>query len=549
MREAIEERPEHDQAGARPVAPARPRPGSAEVALLIVAVLILAHQLDHVLRADASGWPFTRALTWFTASLLVYPALTAGLLLFRERPWARVALAAALLGSLQLPHMFWETPADQYGTWAHGVSLVAAAPRQPNLLGISSPTLGVVSVAVTLLLSAAVPVALVLLAGDLPRFRRPGRVAAAALLVLVLGVDLAYGWAWASTDRSRLARMIVWQESDVSDYRRFPARPVPTRPPVFRFRRSPAADRVAVATVPVREGGRLVERDLEGFLRSTGTTAFLAIKGDTLVSEVYFHGYRHDATVSSFSVAKPVVSALVGIAIAQGRIGSVDDPVTRYLPELARRDPRFGRITLRHLLTMSSGLADLDPYYDLDLRTVALRDTRIAGPAGRRFHYNNIDPILLGMVLERTTGESVSTYLAKQLWGPLGMEADGSWSLDSRRSGLELLQAGLNGRAIDFAKLGALYLHGGVWRGRQLVPRRWVADSTSADTRTDPSPRFEYDWWTRPGSGPPNDFWAQGNHGQFVYVSPGRNVVLVRFGTDYNYDHWPDLLAGLARRL
>jgi CubicO group peptidase (beta-lactamase class C family) len=151
--------------------------------------------------------------------------------------------------------------------------------------------------------------------------------------------------------------------------------------------------------------------------------------------------------------------------------------VTRYLPELARRDPRFGRVTLRHLLTMSSGLADLDPYYDLDLRTVALRDTRIAGPAGRRFHYNNINPILLGMVWERTTGESVSTYPAKQLWGPLGMEADGSWS-----------QAGLNGRAIDFAKLGALYLHGGVWRGRQLVPRRWVADSTSADPRTDPSP-------------------------------------------------------------
>ena len=439
MREAIEERPEHDQAGARPAAPARPRPGSAEVALLIVAVLILAHQLDHVLRADDSGWPFTRDLTWFTASLLVYPALTAGLLLLRERPWARVALATALLGSLQLPHMFWEAPADQYGTWAHGVSWMAAAPRQPNLLGIASPALGVVSVAVTLLLSAAVPVALVLLAGDLPRFRRPGRVAAAALLVLVLGVDLAYGWAWASTDRSRLARMIVWQDSDVSDYRRFPARPVPTRPPVFRFRQSPAADRVPVATVPV----------------------------------------------------------------AQGRIGSIDDPVTRYLPELARRDPRFGRITLRHLLTMSSGLADLDPYYDLDLRTVALRDTRIAGPAGRRFHYNNINPILLGMVLERTTGESVSTYLAKQLWGPLGMEADGSWSLDSRRSGLELLQAGLNGRAIDFAKLGALYLHRGVWRGRQLVPHRWVADSTSADTRTDPSPRFEYDWWTRPGSGPP----------------------------------------------
>jgi CubicO group peptidase (beta-lactamase class C family) len=347
----------------------------------------------------------------------------------------------------------------------------------------------VLSVAVALLLSVTLPAALVLLAGESGRWRRPARAAAVGVLVLVLGVDLAYGWAWASTDRSRLARTIVWQESDVLDCRRFPARAVATRPPPFQFRRSVGADRLPAVTVPVRRGGQVVERDLEGFLRSTGTTGFLVLKGDTLVSEAYFHGYRHDSTVSSFSVAKPVVSALVGIAIAQGRIGSVDDPVTRYLPELADRDPRFGTITLRHLLTMSSGLADLDPYYDLDLRAVALRDTRIAGPAGRRFHYNNVNPVLLGMVLERATGRTVSTYLSERLWGPLGMEADGSWSLDSRRSGLELLQAGLNGRAVDFAKLGAVYLHGGVWRGRQLVPRRWVADSTRADTRTDPSSR------------------------------------------------------------
>jgi CubicO group peptidase (beta-lactamase class C family) len=420
---------------------------------------------------------------------------------------------------------------------------------QPNLLGVSSSALGVVSVAVSVLLSGMLAVALVLLTGEVGPWRRPARTTAVALLVLVLGVDLAYGWAWASTDRSRLARTIVWQEGDVSDYRRFPARPVPTRPPVFRFRQSPAVGRLPVATVPVRQGGRVVERDLEGFLRSTGTAAFLVIKGDTLRYEGYFHGYRHDSTVSSFSVAKPVVSALVGIAIAQGLIGSVDDPVTRYLPELARRDPRFGRITLRHLLTMTSGLADLDPYYDLDLRAVALRQTRVVEPPGRRFHYNNVNPVLLGMALERATGGTVSAYLSEWLWGPLGMEADGSWSLDSRRSGLEQLQAGLNGRAIDFAKLGAVYLHQGAWRGRQLVPRRWVADSTRVDTRTDPSPRFQYCWWTRPGSGPLNDFWAQGNHGQFLYIVPSQDVVLVRFGTGYHYDHWPELLAELARRL
>ena len=79
--------------------------------------------------------------------------------------------------------------------------------------------------------------------------------------------------------------------------------------------------------------------------------------------------------------------------------------------------------------------------------------------------------------------------------------------------------------------------------------RRWVADSTRADTRTDPSPRFQYDWWTRPGSGRPNDFWAQGNHGQFVYVAPSRDVVLVRFGTDYNDDTGRTCWPTLARRL
>jgi hypothetical protein len=543
MREVLGERLGHGRADAGLAAPARPRPGRADLALLAVAALTLVHLVDHVLRADASGWPFTRDLTWFTASLLVYPALLAGLLLDRSRPWVRVALAALLLGAVQLPHMFWETPADQYGTWAHGVSWMPATPGRPNLPGISSPALGAVSVAVAVALSVAVAVALVLLAGDLRRFRRPGRVAAAALLVLVLGVDLAYGWAWASTDRSRLARTIVWQESDVSDYRRFPARPVPTRPPAFRFRRSPAADRLPVATVPVRQGGRLVERDLEGFLRSTGTEAFLAVKGDTLVTEAYFHGYRHDSTVSSFSVAKPVVSALVGIAIAQGRIGSVDDPVTRYLPELADRDPRFGTITLRHLLTMSSGLADLDPYYDLDLRAVALRDTRIAGPAGRRFPYNNVNPVLLGMVLERATGRTVSAYLSERLWGPLGMEADGSWSLDSRRS----RPASTAGPSTSPSSAPSTCTGAS---GGDASSSRAAGSPTRPGPTPGPTPRPGSSTTGGPtGTGPGNDFWAQGNHGQFVYVAPSRDVVLVRFGTGYHYDHWPDLLATLARRL
>jgi hypothetical protein len=144
--------------------------GPGEVVVLVVAGLLLVHQVDHVLRADVSGWPFTGQVTWFTASLVLFPALVAAILLRRGRIWARVALAAALLVAVQGPHMFWETPADQYGTWAHGVSWLPAALGRPNLPGIASPALGVASVAVAMALSVAVPLSLVLLAGEGPTF-------------------------------------------------------------------------------------------------------------------------------------------------------------------------------------------------------------------------------------------------------------------------------------------------------------------------------------------------------------------------------------------
>jgi hypothetical protein len=535
--------------GADRAVPTRPRFSRGEVGLLVVVVLALLHHVDHVLRADNSGWPFTPDVTPFTVSLVVYPIFLADFLLLRRRPWVRVTTVAVLLGALQVAHMFFETPADQYGTWANGVSSVPHALRQPNLLGISSPALGVVSVTVSVLLSVAVAVSLVLLAGEVRRRRRVARGVAVTLLAFVLLADITYGWAALSTDTSKLARMIVWQGEDVLDHQRFPARPIEAQPPTFSFRSAPGGYEFPVETVPVREDGGVVERDLEGFLRSTGTLAFLVIREDTLLYETYLNGYGRHSTVTSFSVAKPVVSALVGIAIAEGHIRTVEDPVTAYLPELAERDPRFSRITLRHLLTMSSGLREQDPYYDLDLRAVVQEDTEVVEPPGQEFAYNNVVPQLVGLVLERATGRSVSAYLEEKLWGPLGMDADGSWSMDSDESGFELMQAGLNGRAIDFAKFGALYLNEGSWRGNQLVPRAWVTESTRVDMVTDPSPEFQYYWWTRADSQTPNDFWGMGKHGQFIYVAPEQGVVLVRFGIEYGYDHWPELLGELARRL
>jgi CubicO group peptidase (beta-lactamase class C family) len=219
-----------------------------------------------------------------------------------------------------------------------------------------------------------------------------------ALVALLALAGTTYGGLVAATARSQLARAVLWGESDVQDHARFPARRIAAGPTRFRFSR-PAGDSGVppVRTVEVVEDGRLVRRDLERFLAA----------GDTLLYEGYFNGYHRESTQTSMSVAKSVLGALVGIAIGQGRIGSVDDPITRYVPELGDRDRRFDKVTLRHLLTMTSGLRyeegggpwsdDTATYYAPDLRALALTRTEVVEEPGRRFHYNNFNPLLVGL--------------------------------------------------------------------------------------------------------------------------------------------------------
>jgi CubicO group peptidase (beta-lactamase class C family) len=384
-----------------------------------------------------------------------------------------------------------------------------------------------------------------------------------SLVALVALAVVGYGALAASTSRSQLARAVLWGESDVGDYRRFPARRVAAGPDRFDFQRPTGGSSVPPAPVrriSVWDGTRQLQWDLERFLAASQTTAFLIARGDTLVYEGYFNGYHRESTQTSMSVAKSVLGLLVGIAIAQGRIGSVDDPITRYVPELAARDRRFDKVTLRHLLTMTSGLRyeegggpwsdDTATYYAPDLRALALTSTEVVEEPGRRFHYNNFNPLLVGLALERAVGMPVASYLEQRLWQPLGMEADGSWSLDSRRSGFEKMESGLNARAVDFAKLGLLVAREGRFRGRQLLPRAWVQDLTRAPTGggSVPASGYRYFWWVQDDRSP-SALFARGKYGQHLYVVPASDLVLVRFGRDAGYRHWPQLLSDLARQL
>ena len=373
------------------------------------------------------------------------------------------------------------------------------------------------------------------------------------LLFVLAAAAVAYGVAYLSTSRSTVARALVWRDADVMDYRRFPARPVTAGKRPYRYEPATRERRFGAVMIP-----GIGRRDLYSFLTQTQTTAFVVIYRGELVYERYLNGAGRTSIQTSFSVAKSFVSALVGAAIADDHIRSVNDRVTRYIPELEARDPRFRRIRLRHLLTMSSGLRydpdglpwsddDTKTYYGTDLRALATRDSTISERPGKSFLYNNYNPLLLGMVLERATGMPVADYLEKVIWRPAGMQWDASWSLDSEASGFEKMESGINARALDFAKLGSLYLHGGRLNGQRILARSWVRKTTKVEAKTDPSRDYGYVWWTDRRKGE-SYFSARGNKGQFVFVFPRRHLVMARFGRDFGYARWPDLFWKLAQR-
>lgn len=296
-------------------------------------------------------------------------------------------------------------------------------------------------------------------------------------------------------------------------------------------------------------------------LKQTDTAALLVVQGGAVRHEWYAAGSGPEQLRTSFSTVKSVVATLMGLAIADGLVRSVDDPVTRYVPELLEQDPRYADVTIRHLLTMSSGLRyverplpwsdDAQTYYGTDLRATAL-GSEIIEPPGRSFHYNNYNLLLEGLVLERAVGRPVSEYLSERLWRPMGAEADASWSLDSDRSGFEKMESGLNAVARDYARFGLLYTRGGRADGRQVVPEHWVRQATSAQAAGGPADLYAFHWWTRAGRGhllPEGHALAQGNLGQYVYVAPDRDVVIVRLGDDVGVEDWPQRLAQLANRL
>jgi CubicO group peptidase (beta-lactamase class C family) len=352
-------------------------------------------------------------------------------------------------------------------------------------------------------------------------------------------------------------RVLQWRESDVGDYlNNFPNQTLVA--PSNKFYFDLALDHEGISEQFERIFG---VADFEALLQETNTQAFIVIQNDQILYEEYFNDTSRETLATSFSVAKSFASALVGIAIDEGYIDSVNEPITNYLPELVERDARFSRVTIRHLLLMASGLDyeanriwlfngddPLTTYYP-DQRKAALEFTNIVDGPEEYFSYNKYHPQLLGLILERSTGISVTDYLQEKIWTPVGMEFDGSWSLDSDWSNFEKMEAGINARPIDFAKFGRLFLRKGEWNGVRLISKDWIERSTQADLSiqnndyykdefgqyilNDRNGYYKYMWYGMFREEGHPDISAEGDRGQYIFVSPQSNIIIVRNGFEF----------------
>jgi CubicO group peptidase (beta-lactamase class C family) len=285
--------------------------------------------------------------------------------------------------------------------------------------------------------------------------------------------------------------------------------------------------------------------DLDQYLAGNPTTGLLIARDDAILVERYQYARTDRHRFTSQSMAKTVTSMLIGIAIAEGRIRSVDDPAAAYVPGLTGTE--YGGTSLRHLLQMSSGVRFLEEYSGRDDVARLVNDTfglggpggvravtqfnERAAPSGTRFSYASAETQVLGLVLSHAVGRSVADYLQEKIWRPIGAEADATWLVD--RSGHEATFCCLNAVLRDWGRLGLLLAHNGNWRGRQIIPAAWIRDATSMrpdqpNLRPRTATRFfgyGYQVWIFPEER--RMFAFLGLRGQAIYVDPANRLVMV----------------------
>ena len=372
-------------------------------------------------------------------------------------------------------------------------------------------------------------------------------IALAGLVVLVGGV-VAYNWQ--KVERLNFTMNLFSGAEQYENFNRmtelFPSTTMKAAATPFEFGQGEA---IELPETFVADGAAV---DTQLFLAETDTVALLVLQDGKVLFENYSLTGGRDVQWLSMSVAKSFTSTLVGMAVEEGAIASIEDPVTKYVPALV--GSAYDGVRIKDILQMSSGAAWNEDYNDPD--SDINRFGRILG-AGGSFsefvttmtrerepgtynRYNSASTQVLGSLLLAATGRPIQDYMSEKLWEPLGMESDGYWLVDD--DNVPMVFFGLNATARDYAKIGELFRKGGVWNGEQLVSADWVHASITPDAPhlmpgdnplSDFPMGYGYQWWVMDGD--EQEFSAIGVYNQFIYVNPTKNLVIVKLSANSDY--------------
>ena len=365
-----------------------------------------------------------------------------------------------------------------------------------------------------------------------------------------------------------MARAYKFRKLQLQDHTKIKSTPINIGTPTYSYKES------------INDNYKVVNNWIDSNIINTSTKALLVIKNDSIVYERYFDRYTKNTVSPSFSVAKSFVSTLIGIALDENKIKSTEEPFTNYLPFFLKKDKRFAYITIQHLLDMRSGIKWNEDAYGLKDDAIKMgfrpnmmtyiKKLKIASKPSEDSSYKSINTMLLGMILTKVYNKPLSKILEEKMWKPMGMETTANWNTDNKK--LEITYGGLNATARDFAKLGSLFLHKGILNNNKIISEAWINKSTNADTL------FNYDgyknqWWGKRNyfnytdsivaqnkyAGlkqinsnsifksflnkknskiyqiitPSTIFFAEGILGQFVYICPDKNLIIVRLGQNW----------------
>jgi len=376
-------------------------------------------------------------------------------------------------------------------------------------------------------------------------------------LLLLLLFSVLFTW------RPELIRVVEYQVPDENTYKAYPQTQVEAAKTAFNFVRA-SVNRDDLDTIKVRDGkNKWVS--FKTYCEQGKTDVFMVIRNDTIIYQHFSPGHTDTTLTTLFSVAKTMVSIMLGQALEEGKIRSLNDHLIRYVPQL-KSNPAFNDITLEHLLSMKSGLefedvsggyvsaflSDEGKYYYTEDIKKELAAIKLVNKPGTVWKYKSVDAFLLTWAIEQATGKRISRYFQDNVWKRIGTAYPASWGLD-HVNGLANTASRFQCTAIDLAKIGRLYLHNGTYDGRQVVPRHWVSRSVSQGTETPSTAKGwqrstqHYLWWL-PQQGATGDYAAEGMRGQRLYIDPATNTIIVQFARggagDYPYRKVSKYLSG-----